>query len=102
MQHNEATKAKLKEHLTNLNRTILAEKKSFKITVLDLETNITMKYCSIRKAALAMGSYANKITEYEKLKISNNYTKPFKNRYIIKIDKKQHYNIYGARIWKNE
>lgn len=36
MQHDDATKAKLKDHLTNLNKTVLAEKKSIKISVLDL------------------------------------------------------------------
>lgn len=59
----EATKAKLKEHLTNLNQTVLAERKSIKITVLDLETNITTEYSSIRKAAIALKSYAQKITD---------------------------------------
>lgn len=88
VQHSEVTKVKLKEHLANLNRTILAEKKSFKITVLDLETNIITEYSSIRKAALAIGSYAHNITKYEKLKLNNNYSKPFKNRYVINIERK--------------
>ena len=89
MQHNEATKAKLKEHLTILNKTVLAEKKSLKIIILDLETNITTEYSSIRKAALAIGSYAHKITDHEKLKLTKNYTKPFKGRYEIKINRKE-------------
>lgn len=90
MLHDEATKTKLKEHLTNLNQTLLAERKSIKITVLDLETNITTEYSSIRKAAIALKSSAQKITDCyaEKLKLTKNYTKPFKGRYEIKINRK--------------
>lgn len=83
--HSEATKAKLREHLTYLNKNILATKKSLKITVLDLETNLTTEYDSIRKAALSIGSYAHVLTKHEKLQLEKGYTKPFRGRYVIKI-----------------
>lgn len=51
-RHSDETKAKLKEHLTNLNVNILAKKKGIKVTVLDLETKINSEYDSIRKAAI--------------------------------------------------
>lgn len=88
VSHDEATKTKLKEHLAYLNKNILAEKKSLKVTILDLETNIFTEYTSIRKAAHAIGSYAHKITDYEKLQLTKNYNKPFKGRYVIKIYRK--------------
>lgn len=55
VNHSDETKAKLKEHLTNLNQNILAKKKGMKVTILDLETNITTEYDSIRKAAEGIG-----------------------------------------------
>uniref|UniRef100_UPI0024100973 hypothetical protein n=1 Tax=Diaporthe sojae TaxID=165439 RepID=UPI0024100973 len=85
--HSDATKAKLIEHLTNLNKSILANKKSIKVTILDLETNITTEYYSIRKAAQAIGSYAHVLTKHENLQLDKGYTKPFKDRYVIKINR---------------
>ena len=81
----DATRAKLKEHLTQLNKNILTKKNGIKITVLDLETNITTDYDSLRKAAQSIGSYAHVITKYEKLQLDKGYKKPFKGRYVIKI-----------------
>jgi group I intron endonuclease len=83
----DATRAKLKEHLNQLNKNILAKKNGIKVTVLDLETNITTEYDSIRKAAQSIGSYAHVITRYEKLQLDKGYKKPFKGRYVIKIDR---------------
>lgn len=83
--HDDATRAKLKEHLTQLNKNMLAKKKGIKVTVLDLETNITSEYDSIRKAAQSIGSYANVLIRYEKLQLDKGYTKPFKDRYVINI-----------------
>lgn len=82
------TRAKLKEHLTQLNKNFLAKKKGMKVTILDLETKITTEYDSIRKAAQDIGSYAHVLTKYENLQLEKGYTKPFKGRYVIKIDRK--------------
>ena len=86
--HSSATKAKLKEHLTKLNKNVLAIKKGIKVSILDLETNITTDYDSIRKAAQALGSYATVLIKHENLKLYKGYTKPFKGRYVIKICRK--------------
>lgn len=88
VKYSEATIAKLKEHLVNLNKNVLAEMNGIKVTILDLETNVFMEYNSIRKAAEGIGSYANKIINYENLKLNKNYTKPFKGRYEINIIRK--------------
>lgn len=88
VKHSEATRAILKEHLANLNKNVLAKNKSMKVTVLDLETKVLTEYSSIRKAAEGIGSYADKILEYENRKLSKNYTKPFKGRYEIKVFRK--------------
>jgi group I intron endonuclease len=87
-RHSNETKAKLKEHLTNLNTKILAKKKGIKVSVLDLETKITSEYNSIRKAAKEMGSHANSLLRHEKLQLEKDYTKPFKDRYVIVILRK--------------
>lgn len=85
MAHDDITRAKLKEHLTQLNKNMHAKKKGIKVTVLDLETNITTEYDSIRKAAQAIGSYGHVLTKHENLQLDKGYTKPFKGRYVIKI-----------------
>ena len=87
-KHSEATKAKLREHLINLNKNILADKKGIKVTIIDLVTQVSMEYNSIRKAAKAIGSYADKILKYETRKLNENYTKPYKGRYEINIMRK--------------
>ena len=66
---------------------MLAKKKGIKVTVLDLETNVTSEYDSIRKAAQSIGSYANVLIRHEKLQLDKGYTKPFKDRYVIKINR---------------
>lgn len=66
---------------------MLAKKKGIKVTVLDLETSITTEYYSIRKAAQAIGSYATVLTKYENLQLNKGYKKPFKGRYVIKINR---------------
>lgn len=85
VKHSEETKAKLREHLLYLNKNILAGKKSIKVTILDLDTNVFTEYSSIRKAAEAVGSYAHNIIKYENLKLTKNYTKPFKGRFEINV-----------------
>ena len=87
ISHDDATRAKLKEHLTKLNQNMLAKKKGIKVTVLDLETKITTEYDSIRKAAISTGSYASVLIKHENLQLNKDYTKPFKNRYVIKINR---------------
>lgn len=85
----EDTRAKLKEHLTKLNKNILANKIGIKVTIHDLDTNITTESDSIRKAALYLGSYANVIIiKHENLQLNKGYAKPFKGRYVIKILRK--------------
>jgi len=84
ISRSEETKAKLKEHLTKLNKTVHAKKKGIKVSVIDLETNVTTEYDSVRKAAEGIGSYFNVILRHEKLQLEG-YTKPFKGRYVIKI-----------------
>ncbi|OTA73182.1 hypothetical protein M434DRAFT_88574, partial [Hypoxylon sp. CO27-5] len=76
------------EHLVTLNKKVLAEKNGIKVTILDLETKVFTEYSSIRKAAKGIGSYGDKIVKYENLKLSKNYTKPFKGRYEINIFRK--------------
>ena len=76
-KHSPETLVKLKEHLNNLNVNILPKKNSIQVKVLDLETNITIKYDSIRKAAKAIKSYANTLLKYEKLCLNKGYNKPF-------------------------
>ena len=44
---------------------------------------------SIREAAKGIGSYANNLLKYEKLQLDKRYTKPFKNRYVIVIHRKE-------------
>jgi hypothetical protein len=66
---------------------VLAKKKAIKVTVLDLETSITTEYYSIRKAAQAMDSYATALIKYENLQLNKDYKKPFKGRYVIKINR---------------
>lgn len=87
IRHDDATRAKLKEHLTKLNQNMLAKKKGIKVTVLDLETKITTEYDSIRKAAIAVGSYANALIKHENLQLNKGYIKPFKNRYVVKVNR---------------
>lgn len=82
----EFTAAKLKKHLTELNKNMLAKKKGIKVTVLDLNTNITTEYDSMRKAAQAMGSYAHVLSKHENLQLKG-YGQPFKGRYVIKINR---------------
>jgi predicted metal-dependent hydrolase len=84
----DATKAKLKEHLTQLNKNMLAKKKGIKVIIIDLETKITTEYDSIRKAGQAIGSCANVLIKHENLQLNKGYTKPFKGRYVIKIERK--------------
>ena len=81
----EATRAKLKEHLTNLNKTVHALKKGIKVIVTDLETNITTEYSSVRKAAEGIGSHLSVLLKHVKLQLTKGYTKPFRGRYVIKI-----------------
>lgn len=58
-KHSDEVRAKLKEHLTNLNKNILAKEKGIKVTIKDLETQITTEYDSIRKAAEAIGGLSH-------------------------------------------
>lgn len=68
-----------------------AKIQGIKVTILDLETKITTEYDSIRRAAEGMGSGQTAILRYEKLQLNKGYTKPFKGRYVIVInrDKKE-------------
>lgn len=60
-------------------------KKGIKVTILELETNISTEYDSIRKAAEDINSYLHSNLRHAKLKSNEGYIKPFKDRYIIKI-----------------
>lgn len=42
----------------------------------------------MRKAAQAIASSAFALTRHENLQLNKGYTKPFKGRYIIKINRK--------------
>lgn len=66
----------------NLNK---IKRNNIKVTILDLETKISSEYESIRDAAKELGILATSIAKYEKLQLTKNYTKPFKNRYVIVI-----------------
>ena len=53
-------------------------KKGIKVTILDLETNVTTEYDSIRKAAEGINSYLHSNLRHEKLKLNEGYIKPLK------------------------
>lgn len=86
-KHSEETIAKLKEQMTDLKRKELVKLKGLGVTVLDLETNITTVYDSIRRAAEGIGCAQNSILRHEKLQLDKGYAKPFKDRYVIIIDR---------------
>ncbi len=77
---------------------MLAKKKGIKVTVLDLETSIITEYHSIRKAAQALDSYPTAIIKYDNLQLIRGYTKPFKGRYVIKINRISIYNFLSKMI----
>ena len=56
---------------------------SIKIEVLDLETNISTTYDSIRAAARALNCQESSIRQY----FRNNQKKPYKKRYVFTITK---------------
>ena len=74
----EETKAKLKE--IALNRKKL-HRPGIKVEVLDLKTNETIIYDSIRDAVKSLDTHLSTLFRREK----NNIIKPFRNRYVIKI-----------------
>jgi len=49
---------------------------------------MTTEYDSIRKAAKEIGSFAHVLLRHEKLQLDEGYTNPFKNRYIVVINRK--------------
>lgn len=64
-----------------------AKIQGIKVTVLDLETKITTEYDSIRRAAEGIDSGQSALLRYEKLQLDKGYTKPFKGRYVIVINR---------------
>lgn len=62
-------------------RSILLQKSSKKIIVLDLDTNIVEEFLSIGQAARKLGLRQSNISEY--LKNLHKRKMPFKNRYVI-------------------
>lgn len=98
-QFSEEHKAKLKEHLTRHNASeeqrakarerILSinEGKGVSVEVLDLETQNTTTYISLRKAAEAIGCTHGAILLAEKRFLEKGINRPLKKRYIVKIDR---------------
>lgn len=80
------TKAKLKKTM-DLKLNYFAKIQGIKIIVLDLDTKITTEYDSIRRAAAGIGCNYSSILRYEKLQLNNGYTKAFKDRYVIVINR---------------
>lgn len=78
--HSAETKAKFKE--IALNRTKLP-RPGFSVEVLDLKTNQTVIYESIRDAAKALDTHLSTLHRREK----NGINKPFRNRYVITINR---------------
>lgn len=65
-KHTEESLVKLREHLTKLNR-----EKGMKVTILDIETDLTSTYDSIRQAAEALGCAKNALHYIEKQQAAN-------------------------------
>jgi group I intron endonuclease len=82
------TKAKLKEAMA-LKLNDFFKLQGLKITVLDLDTKITTEYDSIRRAAEGIGCDKSSLLRYEKLQLNKGYTKPFKDRYVIVINRNE-------------
>jgi group I intron endonuclease len=55
------------------------------VEITDLETKLTIVYCSIRKAAKAISSDIKTILRREKQQIEKGENTPYKKRYIISI-----------------
>jgi len=80
------TRAKLKKVMA-LKLNEFSKIQGLRLTVLDLETKITTEYDSIRRAAVGIGCYPSNILRYENLQLNKGYTKPFKGRYVIVINR---------------
>lgn len=79
---------------TEENKTIMSSMRKARLTqpvsgiqveVLDLETNITTTFDSIRKAALAINSDIKTILRREKSQLEKGINTPYRNRYMIVI-----------------
>jgi hypothetical protein len=79
-KHTEEALAKVRSYLAKMNA-----EKGIKVGVLDIETNITTTYDSIRKAAEALGCAKYTIQFYEKQQLKTGVVKAFKGRYIISV-----------------
>lgn len=98
-QFSDEYKAKLREHLARHNASeeqrakarermlSINEEKGVSVEVLDLETQITTTYISLRKAAEAIGCTHGAIRLAEKRFLERGINKPIKKRYVVKIDR---------------
>ena len=57
----------------------------FEVEIMDLETNLTTTYDSIRKAAKVIDSDIKSLSRHEKLKLEKGSSKPYRNRYVINV-----------------
>jgi hypothetical protein len=74
----------LRAHLAKLNP-ILNKKKGIQVQIIDLETNLTNTYESIRKAADAINADSKTLLVREKSESNKGINTPFRGRYFIKI-----------------
>jgi hypothetical protein len=72
--------AKSRECMLEINK-----RKGIRVEVLDLDTNNTTTYDSIRKAAESIGCAKNAISYYEKQQQKTGVVNKLKGRYVIKV-----------------
>jgi group I intron endonuclease len=84
LNSNPEQQAKSRERIIRYNLT-----KSIKVEVLDLETNLTSTYDSIRKAAEALNCAKNSIHYFEKQKLEKGINSPLRGRYLITVIRNQ-------------
>jgi group I intron endonuclease len=78
--NSEEQRAKARERMLEINK-----RKGIRVEVLDLDTNTTTTYDSIRKAAEFIGCAKNAIHCYEKQQQKTGVVTKLKGRYVIKV-----------------
>jgi hypothetical protein len=76
----EESRAKARERMLEINK-----RKGIQVEVLDLDTNITTTYGSIREAAVALNSDNKALLYNERVQKEKGIIKPFKKKFIVKI-----------------
>lgn len=78
--NSEEQRAESRERMLEINK-----RKGIRVEVIDLDTNITTTYDSIRKAAESIGCAKNAIICYEKQQQKTGVVNKLKGRYVIKV-----------------